>query len=82
MLIRNIDVQNGLCNGTRLQIVATTEYNLLCKILTGPRAGKEVLLPKVKFEHGTGKNHRGMRFSRLQFPLRLCFAMTINKVFF
>jgi len=40
MLIRNIDVPRGLCNGTRLQILAMTSHNLKCKILTGPNSGQ------------------------------------------
>lgn len=82
MLIRNLDVSQGLCNGTRMQIVKMTEENLHCRILTGPRAAlkQTFIIPRVKFEYGNGKHHRGLRFRRLQFPVRLCFAMTVNKV--
>ncbi|KAL3105716.1 hypothetical protein niasHT_029001 [Heterodera trifolii] len=81
MLIRNLDVTQGLCNGTRLQVMKLAEDNLFCRILTGPRAdaGHVIVLPRIQFEYGRGRHHRGMRFRRLQFPVRLCFAMTINK---
>ena len=82
MLIRNLDVTAGLCNGTRMQIMRMSKDNLYCRILTGPRAGLDQLyiLPRVKFEYGNSEYHRGLRFRRIQFPIRLCFAMTINKV--
>ncbi|KAL3071933.1 hypothetical protein niasHS_017226 [Heterodera schachtii] len=81
MLIRNLDVTQGLCNGTRLQVMRMAEDSLFCRILTGPRAdaGHVVVLPRIQFEYGRGRHHRGLRFRRLQFPIRPCFAMTINK---
>lgn len=82
MLIRNLDVVHGLANGTRLQIMKMTDETLYCRILTGPRADARqiIMIPKVKFEYGQGRNHRGLRFRRIQFPIRPCFAMTVNKV--
>lgn len=84
MLIRNLDVTQGLCNGTRMQVMKMTEQNLYCRILTGPRANSQQLhiIPRVKFDYGQGRNHRGIRFRRIQFPIRSCFAMTVNKVDF
>lgn len=80
MLIRNLDTSQGLCNGTRLQIKKITDGNLVCDILTGPKVGTEVILPPTKFVYGSEAHHRGLSFQRIQFPIRLCFAMTVNKV--
>ena len=82
MLLRNLDVTVGLCNGTRMQIMKMTDYNLYCRILTGPRADlNEIhIIPQIKLEYGQSSNERGLRFKRIQFPIRPCFAMTINKV--
>lgn len=82
MLIKNLDVSQGLCNGTRMQILKMTSENLYCRILTGPRAHSQqiYIIPKVKFEYGKAPQHRGSKFRRIQFPVRPCFAMTVNKV--
>ena len=83
MIIRNIDPAAGLCNGTRMQIIKLTEELLYCRMLTGPKADANnvYLIRREKFEYGKQPNERGIPFRRVQFPVRLCFAMTINKVF-
>ena len=47
MLIRNISVQEGLCNGTRLRILDLTINLLKCKILTGDKEGEIVFLNRI-----------------------------------
>jgi hypothetical protein len=80
MLIRNLDIQQGLCNGTRLQIVKMYDNFLKCRILTGSRdADETVLIPKVRFEYGKKEGELGVKWSRIQYPIRPAFAMTINK---
>lgn len=36
MVIRNLSIAQGICNGTRLIILSITRHLLQCKILTGP----------------------------------------------
>ena len=60
----------------------TTDENLYCRIVAGPRADLNEIhvIPRIQFEYGTKKKERGVRFRRYQFPVRLCFSMSINKV--
>ncbi|XP_036143658.1 ATP-dependent DNA helicase pif1-like isoform X2 [Monomorium pharaonis] len=39
MLIRNLSINEGFCNGTRLIIIELGDHLLKCKILTGDKAG-------------------------------------------
>jgi hypothetical protein len=81
MLVKNLDVSAGLCNGTRLQVMEIKKHNLRCRFLTGPRAGgADFLLPKIKIDHTDSAREGNPHFSRFQFPMRLCFSMTVNKV--
>ena len=39
MLIRNLNIKNGLCNGTRLQVTKLGKNIIYAKILTGKNEG-------------------------------------------
>lgn len=43
MLLRNLNLNNGLCNGTRLIIEQLQEYTILAKIITGNENGSHVI---------------------------------------
>ena len=77
MLIRNIDQSSGLCNGTRLLITKLDNHVIGAKILSGIKAGDDVLIPRMLLTPSDTKYP--FRFQRKQFPLIVCFAMTINK---
>jgi hypothetical protein len=82
MLIKNLDINGGLCNGTRIQIVEIRDNILICRYIDGPFRGQNFSLYKCKFEHGGGKsgqNESAFRWRRIQFPLRPGFVLTINK---
>lgn len=51
------------------------QYNIEATILNGKFKGEHVLLPRIPMI----PNDTPFPFKRLQFPLRLAFAMTINK---
>ncbi|XP_022019340.1 ATP-dependent DNA helicase PIF1-like [Helianthus annuus] len=77
MLLRNIDQANGLCNGTRLQVTRLGKVVIEAKIITWTNIGHHTLISRMKM---TPSDKRiPVKISRRQFPLSLCFAMTINK---
>ena len=78
ILLRNINPFEGLCNGTRL-IYRKFSPNLIdAQIINGHYQGKRVFLPIIPFIPIEGEKN-GFPFKRTQFPIRLSFAMTINK---
>lgn len=78
MLLRNLAPSDGLCNGTRLLVKSVINGRMLeATIVTGSHAGETVLIPRMKLSPDEGVF--GFEWSRLQFPVRVAFAMTINK---
>ena len=77
MLLCNIDPANGLCNGTRMVLLDIRQRVLKCRILGGDHAGKEVFIPRISLE--PSEESLPINLTRCQFPVRLAFAMTINK---
>ncbi|KAH7657562.1 DNA helicase protein [Dioscorea alata] len=77
MLIRNISQTNGLCNGTRL-IITQMHHNILeAIIISGSNIGDKVYIPRIIMPVQQGKWPFIM--CRKQFPVKLSYAMTINK---
>jgi hypothetical protein len=77
ILLRNLDIKKGLCNGTRLFIHRLHEHILDAEILTGACKGQRVLIPRIKL--APSDVNLPFTLQRIQFPLRLCYSMTINK---
>ncbi|XP_048615652.1 uncharacterized protein LOC125588378 [Brassica napus] len=77
MLLRNINKKMGLCNGTRMILTHVGERVLKAEITTGSHIGKEVMIPRIVLLYDETKLPFTLR--RRQFPIRLCYAMTINK---
>ena len=74
MLMRNMDPPR-LCNGTRLKILKLHSNVIEAKIIAGDFKGEEVFIPRIPLIP-TGF---GFDFKRIQFPVKPCFAMSINK---
>ncbi|GKB37152.1 ATP-dependent DNA helicase PIF1-like protein [Tanacetum coccineum] len=75
----DVDVEaNGLCNGTRL-ICKRFDPNVInAEIAVGQHAGVRVLLPRIPLAPSE-EDMFPFKLKRTQFPVRLSFAMTINK---
>ena len=78
ILMRNLDPPNGLCNGTRMVCRNFRSNVIQAEIAVGQHAGKRVLLPRIPLYPAESEGCP-YKFKRKQFPIRLCFAMTINK---
>uniref|UniRef100_A0A453CJW6 ATP-dependent DNA helicase n=1 Tax=Aegilops tauschii subsp. strangulata TaxID=200361 RepID=A0A453CJW6_AEGTS len=78
ILLRNIDPASGLCNGTRLIVRGFMRNAIDAEIVLGQHASKRVFLPRIPLCPSDDEMFP-FRFKRKQFPVRLSFAMTINK---
>jgi hypothetical protein len=78
ILLRNLDPHNGLCNGTRLMIRAFQDNAIDAEIVGGQHAGDRVFIPRIPLSPSDDIS-LPFKFKRKQFPIRLSFAMTINK---
>ena len=74
MMLRNL-YQSKLCNGTRLIIKKLLPNVIEATIITGPGKGDDVFIPRIPLM----ATNIPFEFKRLQFPIRLSFAMSINK---
>lgn len=77
MLLRNINQSSGLCNGTRMTITQLGKRFIEAQIITGTHVGEKVYIPRIIMT----PTESGWPFllKRRQYPLSVCFAMTINK---
>jgi len=78
ILLRNLDPNNGLCNGTRLMVRALQDNAINAEIVGGQHVRKIVFIPRLPLSPSDDIS-LPFKFNRKQFPVRLSFAMTINK---
>ena len=76
IILRNINKKLGICNGTRAIVTGMKPNTIRVFIITGRSAGTTTTLFRIKFKTN-GRDNIAM--TRLQFPIKPCFAMTINK---
>lgn len=74
MLLRNLDAPK-FCNGTRLTVKKLMPNLTEATIISGKFKGEDVLIPRIPLI----STDLPFDFKRLQFPVRLAFAITINK---
>jgi hypothetical protein len=77
MLLRNLSPSAGLCNGTRLIVTQLADRIIEAQIITGSNIGDRVFIPRIIFPINDKKCP--FTIKRRQFPIRPCYAMTINK---
>ena len=79
MLLRNLDVKKGLCNGTRLKVTELGDRYIAAEVISGSQASMHhrVFIPRIKLE--PSDSQLPIKLARMQFPVRLCYCMTVNK---
>ncbi|CAA0821401.1 PIF1 helicase [Striga hermonthica] len=77
ILLRNLDPTEGLCNGTRLICKKLDKNVIYAEIAVRDFSGKSVFIHRIPFEPPADEQYP-VPYTRTQFPLHLCFAMTIN----
>ncbi|XP_071700213.1 uncharacterized protein [Rutidosis leptorrhynchoides] len=77
ILLRNINLAGGLCNGTRMIIVQMRTKVIQAEIITGTRVGEKVYIPRINLIYKDPV--LPFELKRKQFPIKLSYAMTINK---
>jgi ATP-dependent DNA helicase PIF1 len=77
MLLRNINQAAGLCNGTRMTITQLGNKFIEAQIISGTHVGEKVFIPRIIMSPSESK--WPFMVKRRQYPLSVCFAITINK---
>lgn len=77
MLLRNINPSQGLCNGTRLIITQLSKWIIEGRVISGKKAGQKAFIPRIVMT--PTDSTLPFVFKRRQFPVVVCYAMTINK---
>ncbi|KAL8148110.1 hypothetical protein AgCh_005453 [Apium graveolens] len=77
MLLRNLNPKKGLCNGTRLIVRRTYPFIIEALIITGNRIGDITYIPRINMS--PADKTLPFMLKRKQFPIAVCYAMTINK---
>jgi len=80
ILLKNLGVSRGLVNGTRMIVKELGDDILKVEVVTGSVAGSGniICLSRVWCDYEDNRPD-GVKFRRLQFPVRLAYAMTIMK---
>lgn len=79
ILLRNLSSATGLCNGTRLVVKRMSRRVIEVEILGGDHHGKLALIPRIALTPQDAAAELPFKITRLQFPIRLAFSLTINK---
>ncbi|KAK0409667.1 hypothetical protein QR680_004685 [Steinernema hermaphroditum] len=79
MLLRNLNVKIGLCNGTRLKVLEMKDNLLICApVNRTERMPEKIAIHRIPMS-SSDRPEEEFAFIRHQYPLRLSYSLTINK---
>lgn len=78
ILLRNLCPSRGLCNGTRMIVRRAGERVLEVQLIGGDHHGDIAFIPRISLTP-TSLPDFALKIRRRQFPVRLAFALSINK---
>ena len=76
MLLRNLNPAEGHCNGTRYVVTNMAKHVIEAVIPDGLHKGKILYIPRI---YNTPPKNFTPNMTRIQFPIKLAFAITSNK---
>ena len=79
ILLRNLSPANGLCNGTRMVLLRGTGRVLEVRLIGGDHDGEIALIPRITLTPSAKNTNHAFVLRRRQFPVKLAFAISINK---
>lgn len=77
MLLQKLDQPNGLNNASRMIIERVRRQVIAGTLMGGDHDGQMRIIPRIPLTSAEGD--LAFILTRRQFPVRLCFAITINK---
>ena len=77
IILWNLEPSEGVCNGSRGVVTRMSNRVLEVRLLTGEHAGRTTFIPRLTII--PSETQVPFEFCRRQFPVRVCFAMSINK---
>ena len=77
ILIRNLNAKAGLCDGTRMHILEIGHCVLKVRLSNGSHSGETCYIPRINLI--TSDDSLPCHLKWRQFPVKLAFAMTINR---
>jgi ATP-dependent exoDNAse (exonuclease V) alpha subunit len=79
MCIRNLDIKNGIINGTMLKLLQCGNRTAQFEVLTGKSKGSVELFTKVMFTITSEASGLPFSISRLQFPVIPAYCLSVHK---